>query len=208
MTPAGAPSPKTTAAPLHKAVFVDRDGTVTKEGEWIVHPGALELVPDAAEAIVKLHAAGFLVVMFTNQSAVARGLITEEQLDAIQAQMDGLLAREGAVLDATYYCPHHPTEGIGRYKADCWCRKPKPGLILRARDEMGIDLSRSWCIGDMERDIESGRRAGVRGILVATGKGIGEEARMRAEGRMPELFVPDIGKAAEWILRMHTTSAS
>ncbi len=183
------------------AVFVDRDGTVTKEGEWIVHPGALELVPDAAEAIVKLHGAGFLVVMFTNQSGVARGLITEEGLTSIHAHMQSLLERGGAYVDAIYVCPHHPTEGIGRYKADCWCRKPKPGLILRARDEMGIDLSRSWCIGDMERDIESGKRAGVRGILVATGKGVGEEAQMRAEGRTPEVFVPDIGRAADWILR-------
>lgn len=188
------------APTLRKAVFVDRDGTVTKEGEWIVHPGALELVPDAADAIHRLHAAGFLVVMYTNQSAVARGLITEAQLADIQAQMDGLLEREGASLDATYYCPHHPTEGIGRWKADCWCRKPKPGLILRARDEMGIDLARSWCIGDMERDIESGRRAGVRGILVATGKGVAEEARMRREGRPPQKFAADIGAAADWIL--------
>lgn len=188
------------APTLRKAVFVDRDGTVTKEGEWIVHPGALELVPDAADAIHRLHAAGFLVVMYTNQSAVARGLITEAQLADIQAQMDGLLESEGASLDATYYCPHHPTEGIGRWKADCWCRKPKPGLILRARDEMGIDLARSWCIGDMERDIESGRRAGVRGILVATGKGMAEEARMRREGRPPQKFAADIGAAADWIL--------
>jgi D-glycero-D-manno-heptose 1,7-bisphosphate phosphatase len=182
-----------------KAVFVDRDGTVTREGEWIRHPGALELVPGAAQAIRRLHEAGFLVVMVTNQSAVARGLITEEQLEVIHESLRALLSREGARLDAIYACPHHPTEGVGAYKIDCECRKPEPGLMLRARDEMGIDLARSWCIGDMERDLEAGRRAGVRGILVATGKGAGEEARMRAEGRAP-LFASDIGAAAERIL--------
>ena len=189
------------------AVFVDRDGTLTREGEWVRHPGALALVPGAARALARLHDAGFLVVMVTNQSAVARGLITEEGLRAIHAHLESLLESEGAHLDAIYACPHHPTEGVGAYRVECTCRKPEPGLILRARDEMGIDLARSWCVGDMERDLEAGRRAGVRGILVGTGKGVVENERMRASGNPPERFLPDIGRAAEWILESEGRAA-
>lgn len=186
---------------LRAAVFVDRDGTLTQEGDWVRHPGALALVPGAARALARLHDAGFLLVMVTNQSAVARGLITEEKLRAIHAHLESVLAHEGAHLDAIYACPHHPSEGLGAYRVECACRKPEPGLILRARDEMGIDLARSWCVGDMERDLEAGRRAGVRGILVGTGKGAAESERMRASGRLPETFVTDIGAAADRIVQ-------
>jgi len=162
------------------ALFVDRDGTVTVEGEWIVHPGALELVPGAAQALRRASDAGYRVVMYTNQSAVARGMITLAQLDAIHDGLRAMLAQEGATLDAIYSCPHHPTEGVGEYRVACECRKPKPGLLLRAADELNVDLARSWCIGDMMRDLEAGAAAGVRGILVETGKGASELARLRA----------------------------
>lgn len=182
------------------AVFVDRDGTITREGEWILHPGALELVPGAGLSVRRLHAAGFLVVMYTNQSAVARGLITESELEGVHARLQGLLAEAGDRLDAIYVCPHHPTEGLGPYRVVCTCRKPKPGLIVRAEGEMGIDLERSWCVGDMLRDLEAGQAAGVRGILVATGKGQGEFLRASAEGRAPAYFEPDVGRAVDRIL--------
>jgi D-glycero-D-manno-heptose 1,7-bisphosphate phosphatase len=184
-----------------QAVFLDRDGTITREGEWIKHPSALELVPGAGAAIARLSGAGYVVVMFTNQSAVARGLITEAQLEVIHARLAELLAAEGAHLDAIYSCPHHPTEGVGPYRVECDCRKPKPGLVLRAAAEMNLDLRRSWCVGDMERDLAAGAAAGLPGILVATGKGVEEEARMRAAGHPPRWFVPDLCAAAETILR-------
>lgn len=185
---------------LRPAVFVDRDGTLTKEGEWIRHPEALELVSGAGEAVRALHQAGYAVVLYSNQSAVARGMIDEQELSSIHAGLQALLERNGDRLDALYSCPHHPTEGVGRYRTVCDCRKPKPGLILRAQRELGLDLARSWCVGDMERDLAAGAAAGVRGILVATGKGASERARMQRDGRAPEVYVADIGAAARHIL--------
>lgn len=190
------------AGAKRRAAFVDRDGTITREGEWIRHPGALELVPGAGAAIRELHAHGFLVVMYTNQSAIARGMIDEAELSAIHERMQTLLAQDGDRLDAIYMCPHHPTEGIGRYKVVCECRKPKPGLILRAERELDIDLARSWCIGDMLRDLEAGAAAHVRGILVATGKGVEEYARACAEGHAPEFFETSIASAVARILAL------
>jgi D-glycero-D-manno-heptose 1,7-bisphosphate phosphatase len=188
-------------SPKPRAVFFDRDGTLTVEGEWIQHPDALVLVPGAGAALAKLASMGFLNVMFTNQSAVARGIITEGELAAIHARLQSLLGREGARLDGIYVCPHHPTEGVGKYRCECDCRKPKPGMILRAQRELDIDLDGSWCVGDMERDLAAGAAAGLPGILVATGKGVEEEARMRAAGKPPRFFVPDVGAAADTILR-------
>lgn len=182
------------------AVFVDRDGTLTREGDWITHPGALELVAGAAQALALLRREGYLVVLYSNQSAVARGMITEDELARIHAHLQGVLAEEGARLDAIYSCPHHPTEGLGRYRVECACRKPKPGLLLAAQRDLGIDLARSWCVGDMERDLQAGAAVGVRGILVATGKGRREHARMVAEGRAPAEFLPDLPAAARRII--------
>src|SRR5262249_48221315 len=138
------------AARRRPAVFLDRDGTITREGEWIQHPGALELIPSAGRALQRLSDAGFATVMFTNQSAIARGLITEEELARIHAQLQRMLAKDGRALDAIYYCPHHPTEGVGCYRVECECRKPKPELLLRAAREMDLDLAASFCVGDME----------------------------------------------------------
>jgi D-glycero-D-manno-heptose 1,7-bisphosphate phosphatase len=185
-----------------RAVFLDRDGTITKEGEWIKHPGALELIDGAAEAVRALHEAGYLVIMYSNQSAVARGMITEQELAAIHERLQQMLERRGDRLDAIYSCPHHPTEGVGQYRVVCDCRKPKPGLILRAQREMDIDLARSWCVGDMARDLEAGEAAGVRGILVATGKGQEEFVRLKAEGRAPRWFERDLSAAVSRILAL------
>jgi len=188
------------SAPGPRALLLDRDGTLTVEGEWLTHPGQLQLVPGAAAALARLAAAGWKLVMVTNQSAIARGLITPAQLDTIHAELQAQLAREGAQLDAIYSCPHHPTEGIGEYRVECECRKPKPGLVLRAAQELGLDLARSWMVGDAARDLEAGWAAGVRGILVATGKGAAEILRLRAQGREPQAFVPDLPAAVDWIL--------
>ncbi|MBL8857420.1 MAG: HAD family hydrolase [Planctomycetes bacterium] len=187
-------------AHLRPAVFVDRDGTLTIEGEWVRHPGALALVDGAGSAVRALHRAGYLVILYSNQSAVARGLITEEELSAIHDGLQALLAEHGERLDAVYACPHHPTEGLGRYKIVCECRKPKPGLIVQAQREWGLDLARSWCVGDMERDLAAGAAVGVPGILVATGKGAAEAQRMRAEGRPPRFFERNITDAVARIL--------
>ena len=182
------------------AVFLDRDGTLSAEADWVTKAVDLGLLPFAAQAIATLSRAGYAVVLATNQSAVARGLITERELAEIHAHMARELARGGARLDGVYTCPHHPSEGSAPYRRECECRKPKPGMLLAAARDLGLDLRRSWVIGDAERDLAAGAAAGVRGILVATGKGEAEFERMGREGRAPERFVSDVLAAAQAIV--------
>ena len=186
---------------LLRAVFFDRDGTLTREGEWLRHPSELELVPGVGAALARLHAAGLKLVMVTNQSAVARGLITLAELDLIHDHLRALLAQDGGVLDGIYSCPHHPTEGIAPFRRECDCRKPKPGLVLQAARELGLDCHASWMVGDAARDLEAGWAAGTRGILVATGKGQTEREVLLARGTPPDAYVADVPAAAELILR-------
>lgn len=188
------------AVSLQRALLLDRDGTLTVEGEWLTRHEDLVLVPGAAAALARVSAQGWKLVMVTNQSAVARGLITLAQLDAIHAELQRQLAAQGARLDAIYSCPHHPTAGLGPYKVECECRKPKPGLVLQAARELGLDLPRCWMVGDSARDLEAGWAAGVPGILVATGKGKSEIELLRARGEEPQAFLPDLPAAVDWIL--------
>jgi len=183
-----------------RALLLDRDGTLTVEGEWLTRREDLVLVPGAASALARLSAAGWKLVMLTNQSAIARGLITPAVLAELHAELQLQLGAHGARLDAIYYCPHHPTEGLGEYKVECECRKPKPGLVLRAGRELDLDLARCYMVGDAARDLEAGWAAGVPGILVATGKGRTEIEVLRARGEEPQAFLPDLPAAVDWIL--------
>ena len=162
-----------------KAVFMDRDGTINVYKGFLRRTEDLELIPGAAEAIRRINASGYLAVVVTNQPVIARGEVTEEELREIHNKMETLLGREGAYLDAIYYCPHHPHSGFPgerkELKIDCACRKPKPGLLLRAAEDLNIDLSASWMIGDEEKDVQAGRAAGCRTAL------IGEAACLDAE---------------------------
>jgi len=180
-------------------VFLDRDGTLTCESDWVRSAADLALLDGAIEAVRALERGGYAVVVITNQSAVARGLVTESELAAIHAELAARFANAGAPLDAIYACPHHPTEGFAPYRRECDCRKPKSGLLERAARELELDLARSWIVGDAERDLAAGAGLGVRGILVGTGKGVAELARMRAAGREPT-FAADVRAAAERIL--------
>lgn len=183
-----------------RAVFLDRDGTLTEEHDWVRKPSDLVLYAGAADAVALLSAAGYLTVLVTNQSAVARGMITESELDAIHAHLQREVARAGGRLDAVYYCPHHPSEGSGQYRRECHCRKPRSGLIERAVRELAIDPATSWIVGDAERDLAAGAALGVRGILVGTGKGSAESARLAELGREPQLRFADVLAAARWIV--------
>jgi D-glycero-D-manno-heptose 1,7-bisphosphate phosphatase len=175
------------------AVFLDRDGVVIEEVEYLAEVGQVRLIPGAAAGIAALNARGIPVVVATNQAGVARGLFPEGRVGQVHAQLARLLAAEGARVDAWYYCPHHPTAGEGAYRVSCACRKPLPGMLLQAAREWGIDLARSFMVGDKRSDLEAGARAGCRSVLVETGYGhsIGDDELARGDyrllGRAPDL---------------------
>jgi len=178
---------------MNKAVFLDRDGTINKEVNYLSDPKDLELLPRVVEAIKILNEAKYKLVIITNQSAVARGFLTIEKLNEIHEKLLVLLSQEGAKIDAIYYCPHHPNE-------DCECRKPKPGLILKASKEHEINLSKSFMIGDKLIDIETGKNAGCITILVKTGYGEKEMNKMSNSDIRPDFIADDLYHAAKIIL--------
>jgi heptosyltransferase-2 len=175
-------------------VFLDRDGTLNVDQGYVMTPEELKLHDGAAEAVASLKAQGAKVILITNQSAIGRGLLTESDLHTIHARLLSLLQAAGGGLDAVYFCPHHPEDG-------CRCRKPNPGLVERAVNELGVDLSAAYMVGDQKRDVELARRVGARSILVLTGP-IGVEAlkTMQAGGDLPDRVAPTLSEAVTWIL--------
>jgi D,D-heptose 1,7-bisphosphate phosphatase len=150
----------------HKAVFLDRDNTLVEDPGYISHPSQVKLLPGTGASLAQLRKMDFMTVVVSNQSGVARGIVTEEVLAQIHHQLEKLLADEGAYLDAIYYCPFHPDGVISKYRMESELRKPAPGMLLKAAQDHSIDLSRSWMIGDSYRDIEAGKRAGCKTILI------------------------------------------
>lgn len=159
---------------MKRAVFLDRDGTVNQEKDYLYRVEDFEFVPGTPEAIKLLNDAGFLVVVVTNQSGVARGYYSEEDVDLLHRHIDRELAASGARVDAWFYCPHHPA-GRGSYALPCRCRKPLPGMLHDAASRLGIDLESSVMIGDKLADINAAIAAGCRPILVRSGYGALEE---------------------------------
>ena len=147
------------------AVFLDRDGTVIEHVHYLSDPARVRLLPGAAEALRRLRRAGFARVLVTNQSAIGRGMLTEDRLEEIHAELERQLAASGATLDGIYYCPDAPS-GDDRTVVEHSDRKPGPGMLLRAADELGLDLDASWMVGDMISDVLAGHNAGCRSILV------------------------------------------
>lgn len=157
-----------------KAVFLDRDGTINKYVGFLRNISEFDLISGVAEAIRKINNNGYLAIVVTNQPVIARGEVTVPELQLIHNKMETLLGAEGAYLDAIYYCPHHPHKGhegeISELKIDCDCRKPKPGMLLRAAEDYNIDLSSSWMIGDGENDIKAGKAAECKTALIGEGE--------------------------------------
>ena len=153
-----------------RAIFLDRDGTINKYVGFVRSTDEFELLPEADEAIKKINASRYLAVVVTNQPVIARGEVTTEQLDDIHNKMETLLGKSGAYIDGLYYCPHHPDKGfegeIPELKFECDCRKPKPGMIFQAAEDLNIDVASSWVVGDSRSDIQSGINAGCRTILI------------------------------------------
>jgi len=150
------------------AVFLDRDGTINVEKNYLHRYEDWEWIPGAVEAIREFNEKGFLVIVISNQAGIARGLYSVSDLSVLHENVDNELCRLGARIDAYYYCPHHPDFG---HTVACACRKPAPGLLLRARADWGLDLTRSFMIGDKAEDVKAGEAVGVRSILVSTGYG-------------------------------------
>ncbi|MCZ7572107.1 MAG: HAD family hydrolase [Ardenticatenaceae bacterium] len=153
----------------HRAIFLDRDGTLVHPRHYPSRPEELHLYDGIRPELRRLQAAGFRLVMITNQSGIARGYFTEGDLQRMHEHLAGELARFGVSLDAIYYCPHHPDGVIPELAIRCLCRKPQPGMLRRAAAELDLDLERSWFIGDILDDVEAGNRAGCRTILVDLG---------------------------------------
>ena len=183
------------------AVFMDRDGCLIEEMGYINHPSRVRLLPRTPAAVTRLNRAGIAAVMATNQAGIARDYFSKETLEAVNAEVERQLDASGARLDALYVCTHHPTAGQPPFRLECACRKPKPGLLLRAAAEMGLDLSRSVMIGDKPSDIGAGQAAGVATVLVLTGYGRGEWEYRRHEWTPgPDHVAEDLFDAVLWAL--------
>lgn len=191
---------------LRPAVFLDRDGTINEDVSFLNRLSDLRLFPWSADAIRLLNRAGFCAVVTTNQSGVGRGLIPERFIRTVHDEIDARLARAGARIERYFYCPHHPDQAIGAYRQVCECRKPRPGMILTAAREMGLDLTRSVVVGDRRLDVASGHAAGVRAVLVRTGLGAAEERALADGEERPDAILDNLMEAVGWILRNSSRS--
>ena len=185
---------------MRRAVFIDRDGTISEEVGYINHPSRFRVFPYAAAAIKHLNDAGWLAIVVTNQAGVARGYFSEDMIQTVHAEMTKELENGGARLDAVYYCAHHPSVGEPPYRFDCDCRKPKPGLISRAARDFDIDLAGSWMVGDRYSDVELARNAGVKSMFVLSGYGRGEWEHQRSTWtEQPDLVAENLQEAV-WVI--------
>ena len=187
-----------------RAVFLDRDGVLVKDSGSLIDKAQIEVLSGVPAALSRLHSAAYLLVVVTNQAVVARGLATEEDVGRLNSEISSRLTTAGApLIDAFYYCPHHPNADLPEYRMDCDCRKPRPGLLLRAARDHGIELKTSYMVGDRPTDIMAGARAGCRTVLVETGAHRAPliETAERTLSMVPSDFAcGSLAEAADWIL--------
>jgi histidinol-phosphate phosphatase family protein len=178
-------------------VFLDKDGTLIEDVPYNVDPDRISLTEGAADGLRALNAAGYRLVVVSNQSGVARGYFVESALDAVERRLRDLLGGAGVPLTGFYTCPHHPDGCIARYSIACGCRKPAPGLLERAARDHGISLAHSWLVGDILHDIEAGRRAGCRTVLLDVGH---ETEWEQTPLRIPDFTAANLAEAARLII--------
>ena len=174
-----------------RVAFVDRDGVINRDrDDYVKSVAEFEFLPGSPEALARLHESGWMIVLVSNQAAIARGIITQDELDRITDVLRNGVEAAGGKIDAIYYCPHRPED-------NCDCRKPLPGMILRASSDLGIDPKAAVFVGDAERDIRAGKAAGCKTVLVLSGKLTACEAA--AIDPAPDFIAADLGQAADWI---------
>jgi D-glycero-D-manno-heptose 1,7-bisphosphate phosphatase len=184
-----------------KAIFVDRDNTLIEDPGYISDPSVVKLLPGVEQAIKSLQAAGYKIVVVTNQSGIARGLLTEEMLEKIHDELRRQLAANEAYLDAIYYCPFHPEGTVEGFAMESELRKPSPGMLLKAAKEMDLDLAGSWMVGDSPRDIEAGQRASCRTIRVRIRAAVPSQIDQEDEDVQADFTVRNLAEAARIILQ-------
>lgn len=184
---------------MKRAIFIDKDGTLVEDVPYNVNPRLLELTWQAAHGLQLLQQMGYALIVVTNQPGVAKGLFTEAALDLLHRRLGEMLAQYGVTLDGIYYCPHSQDGVVGRYAIPCTCRKPMPGLLQGAARDHDIDLSASWMIGDILNDVEAGRRAGCRTVLIDNGN---ETEWKISPLRTPDLKAPNLYTAATMIAEL------
>ncbi len=183
---------------MHKAVFLDKDGTLIEDVPYNADPGKIRFTRGSTEGLRLLQKCGYRLIVVTNQAGIAKGLVTVPDLQVMRARLFELSEAAGVRLSGFFFCPHHPEGTVEQYRVSCDCRKPEPGLILRAAREHSIDLTASWLVGDILHDIEAGRRAGCRTILIDNGN---ETEWVIAPLRVPDHIVSDLQEAAEIICK-------
>lgn len=188
---------------MKPAIFLDRDGTMIEDAGYLTRAEDIAFFPWTVDAIRALNRAGFVIVVVTNQSAIARGVLTEPGLAEIHARMDQTLNAGGASITAYYYCPHHPDGPVAAYAATCGCRKPARGLVDRAVRDLGLDPARSFVVGDKWVDVGLARAVGAGAVMVRTGYGAAEEARP-SPGLDADAVVDNLAAAASWVLQNGT----
>ncbi|MFP4466256.1 MAG: D-glycero-alpha-D-manno-heptose-1,7-bisphosphate 7-phosphatase [Candidatus Goldiibacteriota bacterium] len=186
---------------MKKAVFLDRDGTLIKDPGYLDKFEQIELYKNAGKALKLLKKAGYILIVLTNQSGIARGYYNEEFVRETHKKIDGMLAGNGIKPDEYYYCPHHIKGVIKKYSVKCGCRKPGPGMALKAKKKYGLDLKRSFVIGDKLTDIEMAGRINAGSVLVLTGNGK-KERKKAAKKAKPDIITSDIYTAAKKIARL------
>ncbi len=191
---------------MRRAVFLDRDGVLVEDIHLLTHADQLRLLPGVPGGLVRLHEAGFLLVVVSNQPVVARGLCSEADIIRIHAALDDRLVAEGGCrIDRCSFCPHHPDANVPEYRIACDCRKPKPGMLLDAAAELGIDVSASFMIGDRLTDVAAGVAAGCRTVWVQTGRHVDPliQTEVPIESDLkPDHVCADLPTAVGWILNL------
>jgi D-glycero-D-manno-heptose 1,7-bisphosphate phosphatase len=185
---------------MNKAIFIDKDGTLIDDVPYNVNPSLMRLQKGVIEGLTKLKAEGYLLIIISNQSGIAHGYFTEDDLDPVKNRLHEMLQNHDLEFDGFYFCPHHPNGKVEQYAVACSCRKPKPGMIFSAADHFNIELSASWMIGDILNDVEAGNKAGCRTILINNGN---ETEWILNESRRPTGLAGDLDEAAMFILKTH-----